>query len=157
MSSKPISPAVILLLVLGLLIGTTAINTAPAEQPSEQPAAPPVKQDAKSPQVDPPQLKVDALMRAKLKSAQDLLRALAVEDFDALKRESQRLETLSLDTSWNIIQTKDYIKHSREFRDATRAIRGAAQKKNIDGAGLGYIRLTLTCIDCHRHMRSTKQ
>lgn len=112
---------------------------------------------AQQPRIQPPKLSVDALMRAKLHSSQSLLKGLALEDYALLKKESQRLETLSLDTGWNIIQTKDYVKISGEFREAAKQIRSAAQKKNIDGASLGYIRLTLSCVDCHRHMRTVRQ
>jgi hypothetical protein len=32
----------------------------------------------------------------------------------------------------------------------------AAGKKNIDGATLGYLKLTTTCVECHKHLRETK-
>lgn len=97
---------------------------------------------------------VDALMQQKLRSSQALLKGLALDDYELIKREAQRLQLLSLDAGWHTIQTKDYARISGEFREAARQIYKAGEKKNLDSAGLGYFKLTMTCIDCHRHVRN---
>ncbi len=107
--------------------------------------------------IDPPPIRVDALMHSKLESAQELLKALALEDFERIQKNSQRLELLSIDAGWNIIQTKDYARISKEFREAPRHMRSAADKQNLDAAGLGYMKLTMSCIDCHRHVRKSRK
>ncbi len=107
--------------------------------------------------LDPPPIRVEALMQAKLESAQALLKGLALEDFELIEKNSQRLELLSIDAGWNIIQTKDYARISKEFREATRHMKKAADKQNLDAVGLGYMKLTMSCIDCHRHVRKTRK
>ena len=97
---------------------------------------------------------LDALMNQKLMSSQALLKGLALDDFELIKRESQRLQLLSLDASWNTIQTTDYTRISKEFNEAAKKIKKAGEAKNLDAAGLGYFQLTMTCIDCHRHVRN---
>jgi hypothetical protein len=56
-----------------------------------------------------------------------------------------------------VLQTPDYIRLSVEFRKAAEQIRKGAQDKNLDAGGLGYVKLTMTCIDCHRHVRSVSR
>lgn len=97
---------------------------------------------------------VHALMQRKLSSSQSLIKGLALEDYTLIEREAQQLQLLSLDAGWNVIQTKDYARISGEFREAAKKIRQAGKDKNLDAAGLGYFHLTMTCIDCHRHMRT---
>lgn len=97
---------------------------------------------------------VDALMQSKLASSQALLKGLALDDYELIQREAQRLQLLSLDTSWHTIQTQEYARISGEFREAAKKIRAAGEQKNLDAAGLGYFQLTMTCIDCHRHVRN---
>lgn len=96
---------------------------------------------------------VKALMHRKLVSSQSLIKSLALEDYDLLAKEAQTLQLLSLDASWNIVQTPEYMRSNAEFRDAAKKIRLAAKEKNLDAAGLGYFKLTMSCIDCHRHVR----
>lgn len=99
---------------------------------------------------------VEALMQRKLESSQALLKGLALEDYKLIGKESQTLQLLSLDTDWNVVQTKDYSRLSTEFREAARKIHQASKDKNLDAAGLGYVQLTMTCIDCHRHVRKQR-
>ena len=101
------------------------------------------------------QTSVDDLMQQKLLSSQALLKGLAVEDFDLIAKQAQKLHLLSRDVSWNILQTKEYVRLSDEFRFAAEQIRDAGTSKNLDAAALGYFKLTMTCVDCHRHIRST--
>jgi hypothetical protein len=107
--------------------------------------------------IDTPRVGVNALMQAKLQSAQSIIKGLALEDFELIQREAQRLELLSLDTDWNILQTNEYARISKEFREAAKKLKTAGDEKNLDAAGLGYFRLTMTCIDCHRHVRAVKK
>ena len=104
----------------------------------------------------PGPVNVQALMQRKLSSSQALVKGLALEDFKLLQREAQQLQLLNLDAGWNVVQTEDYARISRDFREAAKKIRKAGQDKNLDAAGLAYFQLTMTCIDCHRHVRKVQ-
>ena len=99
---------------------------------------------------------IEALMQRKLESSQALIKGLALDDYKLIEREAQQLQLLSLDASWNVVQTKQYARFSDEFREAAQKIRKAGKEKNLDAAGLGYFQLTMTCIDCHRHVRQAR-
>lgn len=102
---------------------------------------------------EPSAVNVKALMHGKLESSQSLIKGLALEDYELLSKEAQTLQLLSLDAGWNVVQTKEYARISGEFRDAAQKIGKAGKERNLDAAGLGYFQLTMTCIDCHRHVR----
>ncbi|MCA9265803.1 MAG: hypothetical protein KDA60_18200 [Planctomycetales bacterium] len=100
-----------------------------------------------------PPVRPQDLMRLKLESAQRVLASLALEDYPAIKRDAQRLHLLSLETGWNVLQTKQYLESSESFRRSVLQLSAAADEGNVDAAGLAYVRLSLTCIECHKHMR----
>lgn len=95
-------------------------------------------------------------MRAKLDHSQKLLESLVMEDFNGLAKQSQQLSLLSLAASWQVIQTPEYAQQSLEFRRAADAIHNAAEKKNIDGAALAYVEMTMKCVNCHKYVRGVR-
>jgi hypothetical protein len=92
-------------------------------------------------------------MRAKLAHSQRLLEGLTTADFDMLAKHSQELALLSQATNWNVLQTQDYLQHSIAFRRAANAVTEAAKDKNLDGATLAYVDMTMKCIRCHKYVR----
>lgn len=97
--------------------------------------------------------KVSKFMRAKLGHAQKILEGLATDDLATVAKNAQDLSMLSLDAGWQVLQTQDYLEQSREFRRATDALKNAAKKKNLDGAALAYVDVTMKCINCHKYVR----
>jgi cytochrome c556 len=92
-------------------------------------------------------------MRAKLDHSQRILEGLSLEDFDAMAKHSQELSLLSLEASWQVVETMEYQHQSIEFRRAADAITEAAKHKNLDGAALAYVEMTLKCVNCHKYLR----
>ena len=103
----------------------------------------------------PPE-KVSKFMRAKLIHSQKILEALALEDFAQLAKHSQDLKLLSQESNWNVLQTEQYVLHSDDFRRRADALTDAAKKKNLDGASLAFVELTLNCVQCHKHVRNVR-
>ena len=106
---------------------------------------------AEEPAVEPD--KVAAFMRAKLDHSRLVLEGLAVEDFDLIERGAQNLALASQDSSWQVLQTEDYVRHSAEFRRACDGLRAAAGAKNLDGAALAWMEVTMKCVQCHKYIR----
>lgn len=105
---------------------------------------------------DAPPEKVSKFMRAKLIHSQKILEALALEDFAQLAKHSQDLKLLSQESNWNVLQTEQYVLHSQDFRRRADALTDAAKKKNLDGASLAFVELTLNCVQCHKHVRDVR-
>jgi hypothetical protein len=91
------------------------------------------------------------LMEKKLASAQQVLAGLARGNFSEIEKQAQMLNLLSREAAWNIIQTKEYMRMSDSFRDTTTQLSRAAENRNADAVGLAFIKLTISCIDCHRY------
>jgi len=92
-------------------------------------------------------------MREKLGHAQKVLEAIAVEDFETALGRAQKLSAMTRDVRWEAFQNPDYVQFSTIFRRNADALANSAREKNIDGATLGYVRLTMSCVECHKFVR----
>ena len=92
-------------------------------------------------------------MREKLGHSQKVLEALALEDFFTLEQRSKKLSAMTQEASWQAFQNPDYTQHSTTFRQHANSLTKAAQDKDLDAATLAYVRLTMSCVDCHKHVR----
>ncbi len=52
-----------------------------------------------------------------------------------------------------MFENPDYADHSATFRKNVDALIRAARNKNLDGATLAYVRITMNCVDCHKFVR----
>jgi hypothetical protein len=95
-----------------------------------------------------------ALMRMKLDKAKGMLEGLSLEDPGLVAKNAKEMKLLSLESGWNAIQTKEYAEQSRDFRRACDSIVKAAEAKDINKATLGYLSLTIRCVECHNYIRN---
>jgi cytochrome c556 len=92
-------------------------------------------------------------MREKLGHSQKVLEALALEDFYTLEQRAKKLSAMTQEATWQAFQNPDYEQHSATFRRHANALTRAAHDKDLDGATLAYVRLTMSCVDCHKLVR----
>lgn len=92
-------------------------------------------------------------MREKLEHSQKVLGALAMEDYFTLEKISERLGAMTQEATWQAFQNPDYTQFSANFRSHANALTKAAKEKNIDAATLAYVRMTMSCVDCHKSVR----
>lgn len=93
-------------------------------------------------------------MRAKLGATQLVLEGLTVEDFDMIAKGAKELSALSKAEQWRVSEDPLYANHSAEFVRVAKKLQQQAEEKNLDGAALNYVQLTMTCIECHRFTRT---
>jgi hypothetical protein len=96
-------------------------------------------------------------MQAKLDHAQSIVEGLALENYDIIRTNAERLSLYSLESAWNVIQAPEYLSMSSEFRGSTQRLQEAAQAKNIDGATLAWFEVCLNCVRCHKYLRQKTQ
>jgi len=96
------------------------------------------------------------LMQRKLQQAQKLLEGIAINDLDKVARSAEELIEISKAAEWRVVKTPRYELHSNEFRRIAENVVTAAKEKNLDGAALGYVELTLTCVKCHKYVREVR-
>ena len=92
-------------------------------------------------------------MHDKLELAQRILEGVTLEDYDLLVTKATRLSAMSKEARWQAFQNPDYERYSAEFRRNVDALARAARDKNLDGATLGYVRMTISCVECHKFVR----
>ena len=92
-------------------------------------------------------------MRDKLELAQGILERLSVENYDLITSRAQRLSAMSQQADWKVFENPDYEQQSLAFRRNVDSLTKAAKNKNLDGATLAYVRVTMSCIECHKYVR----
>lgn len=96
---------------------------------------------------------VSKFMQQKLPRAQDVLEGLVLEDYEKIAVNAQKLSLLSLESTWQVIETEEYALQSAEFRRAALAMAKAAEEKNLDAVALAYVETTMKCVKCHNYVR----
>lgn len=94
--------------------------------------------------------RLSKFMREKLTSSQLVLEGLMVEDYDLMQKGAKKMIEMSNATEWQVVEGPVFARQSEEFRSAARQVIKFAKEKNIDGASLSYLHLTMTCISCHK-------
>lgn len=96
------------------------------------------------------------LMRDKLTHAKDVLDGLSVEDYDKVARGAEFLRMISKAASWYVFDSEEYHRMSKDFQEQATDLERHAKAKNLDAATLDYVRISLTCVQCHKYMRENK-
>ncbi len=92
-------------------------------------------------------------MRDKLELSQRVLEGLATEDYDLIVTKGTRLSAMSKEADWRVFENPDYDQQSLIFRRHVDSMVRAAKDKNLDAATLAYVRVTMSCVDCHKLVR----
>jgi hypothetical protein len=97
---------------------------------------------------------INAFMLRKLDLAKDMLEGLTTNNMDKISQSAQGLNALSLESAWNVYTTEEYLDMSEDFRHSLSIVRNGAKSGNVDRATLGYINMTVQCVECHRFLKS---
>ncbi|MBI1374744.1 MAG: hypothetical protein GC159_18650 [Phycisphaera sp.] len=101
----------------------------------------------------PKEAPLKTLMKQKLADSQAVLEGIAVEDFDKIAKRSDSLLALSQQAEWMVFDDAAYRGQSEAFRRAVQQMAREAKAKNVDGAAMGYVQMTLACVSCHKVIR----
>jgi hypothetical protein len=96
------------------------------------------------------------VMRDKLAHSQKILEAILVSDYASLDRESAALVRATELPAWAVLKSPEYLRQSAAFISAIQDLRDAAKARDLDAAALDYMALTLTCIQCHKHLKGAR-
>jgi hypothetical protein len=132
-------------LLLGLGAGPEESQFAHAVDPDQCESKPKDKEDALD-----GEKKLSKFMREKLSSSQLVLEGLMVEDYGMMQKGARKMIEMSNATEWQVIEGPVFARQSEEFRSAAQQVIKFSKEKNIDGASLSYLHLTMTCIACHK-------
>jgi hypothetical protein len=97
--------------------------------------------------------KVKELMRRKLEHAQKVLEGITLNDVKMIAKHADELVEINKQAEWKVLKTPQYEMFSDEFRRTAETLSKNAKDKNLDGASLTYLEMTLNCFNCHRYVR----
>jgi hypothetical protein len=137
---------------MGLLVSSVLILARGGALIAQEPGTTP------SPRDDPEQQRkaLSRSMAMKLKHTQELVAALAVEDFVQLADNARALKEIGRDTLWKVSPNLKYVKYGAEFTSIAEELERHAREKDLNGATLSYVRLTLNCVECHKYLRDNR-
>ena len=92
-------------------------------------------------------------MKQKLSASQNILAGLTKEDYEAIEKNAQSMVVVGYLEKWVRSDIPGYQKMMRDFEYANKSLTLAAREKNLDGATIGYIQLTISCVQCHKLIR----
>jgi hypothetical protein len=96
----------------------------------------------------------DPLMTAKLKESQTLLEGLTSNDLGKVQKSAEEVLKISKAAQLrNALKTPAYDVYANSFQRTAETIVEKAKAKNLDGAALAYVDLTMNCIRCHQYTR----
>ena len=97
-------------------------------------------------------------MRQKLEFSKQVLEGLALEQFATIEKGGKALKKLSEAAEWEVAiipNATDYVMLTTDFQRHADELVKQAKAKNIDGATLAYVKLTMSCVQCHKFIRDT--
>lgn len=97
-----------------------------------------------------------AMMKRKLELAQKVLEGVTMNNPELVEKSAEGLIKISQEAEWKAIQSDKYMLLSDEFRREAKELIRTAQGKNEEAASLAYVKMSLVCFSCHRHVRETK-
>ena len=130
-----------------VVVGGLALSSAHGQgQPAkDKPEQPPLPNEAQ-------------VMQVKLKRSQALLEALTKEDFKQLEESATSLARISDATAFlRAYKTEEYEVQARAFKKTVESLAARAKDKNLDGATLAYVDMTISCVKCHNYFRGKKR
>lgn len=93
-------------------------------------------------------------MKKKLEYSERILEGLVQEDFDMIAKNARAMNSLSQFESRARGRTAGYRTQLRIFRFANEELIHQAEQERVDGAAVAYMQLTLSCVNCHKLIRS---
>src|SRR5271166_1918353 len=95
-------------------------------------------------------------MRRKLEFSKNVLEGLSLEQYPMIEKNAKALKVLSQAAEWEvpmIPNATDYVALTSEFQRYADELVRCAKQSNIDGATLAYVKLTMSCVQCHKFVR----
>jgi cytochrome c556 len=97
-----------------------------------------------------------AVMRTKLVHSQKILEALTTSNQTLLMRESEALIRIAASPVWNELRTPDLRAYTDNFLKAVADLDASAKRRDLDTAAVNYNTLTMSCYQCHKHMKDVR-
>jgi hypothetical protein len=93
-------------------------------------------------------------MKRKLEYSKGILAGLAESDFEAITENAEAMRSLARIEAFVRRRSPEYRTQMQIFMEANQEIVRQAERKNVEGASLGFTQLTISCVNCHKQLRA---
>ncbi len=87
-----------------------------------------------------------------------MLEGLALEQFATIEKGGKALKKLSEAAEWEVAvipNATDYVMLTTDFQRHADELVKQSKARNIDAATLAYVKITMSCVQCHKFIRDT--
>lgn len=95
-------------------------------------------------------------MEQKLRLSQEILTGLANGDFDQIGKSAEVMRGLNRVEAFVRREPQGYRDYLRQFKLANEELVRSAADENLAAATLAFNQLTISCVNCHRHLRESE-
>lgn len=102
------------------------------------------------------QSKRSDFMKLKLDYAKGVLEGLTLENLELVAKNARLLKEMSAAAQWEVatVPGMEYNEYTADFQRVATDLGKQAREGNLDAATIEYVRLTLSCVRCHKYVRS---
>ncbi len=94
-------------------------------------------------------------MHQKLDASNQVLEGLLVEDYKMIEKGARKFREMGAAAKWRVSNDMMYRSHTEDFqRNVDKLIESAEKAESLDRVALAWFDTTLSCIDCHRWVRT---
>lgn len=111
-------------------------------------------QDSKQDSNKDPSLK--KMMEDKLETSKKLLGAVAQNNFAKAETNAEELSRISIELGKKFPKNEPFQEFGKEYRNELQGLLKAARKQNTEGMTLAYVKVTMSCFNCHTYVRETR-
>jgi hypothetical protein len=101
-------------------------------------------------------VRLNQVMRSKLEHSQKILEAVVTSNWQLLDAQTKEMARVTRDPAWSVLQFPEYARQSAAFLRATDDLAEAARLRDLEGASLGFVALSTSCVSCHRYMARSR-
>ena len=110
----------------------------------DKPKTAPTKDDPQAPSV---------WMKNKLEFSKQILSGISTGDFDEIATSARAMRGLGKIEGFVRARTPGYKSHLEVFLTANDELIRQAEKESVEGAALAFTQMTISCVNCHKHLR----
>ena len=101
-------------------------------------------------------VRLNQVMRSKLEHSQKILEAVVTSNWQLLDAQTKEMARVTRDPAWSVLQFPEYARQSAAFLRATDDLAEAARLRDLEGASLGFVALSTSCVSCHRYIARSR-
>jgi hypothetical protein len=102
----------------------------------------------------PDEKTMEKFMTRKLAAAQRALEGVSRDDHALIQKATAEMIELSRQAAWEQMASYRFVQDTTDFVAAAEFLSRMADAKDAEGTSLGFMRLTMTCTNCHNHVRT---